>query len=539
MSPHRTALILTLTAVPLFFDLGGTTLGPTSDGRYAAVAGNMARADDAAHWLVPHFEGQPHLTKPPLTYWSEALCIRLLGRNELAVRLPSAIGGLLVLLGTFGIGRYLGGTRMGLLAAGVLAVMPLHLVVSRLTLTDGLLAPCWLGVLAGAYLCIDQPKRKRWPVLLWASCAVGLMVKGPLVFVPLLIVLVWLGVGRRMKDFKHMHAPIGLPLALIPIGAWALAVCQFAPEAVEIWRTEVLGRAAGGGEHPQGPWYFFVVFLVGFFPATCMLNLPWNNYPAGSGWQAMRHGEPRTLWVWAILVPLAAFSIPSGKLPTYILPLAPPVAILTALMLERWLNGTYDKPGPGIRPPDVRHTYMVAVSLCTVGGLVALAAIETLPVGWFVPFAIVPIAAIAMQRVWMRHPTDRLTAMTICWLTLIVAVLYGEVALPKVIDVGSPWRQVKDVMQHLPGEEKVITYGYRDYALSYYLDEDVPRADETDELAAALAQYGDRLVVAAETVDWDELKERDAALRDRFQIIYTQAMGKRLVVIPKSVPLGQ
>lgn len=533
MNRLRIASFLALCALPLFFNLGGPVLGPVSDGRYAAVAAAMARAEDAAHWLVPHFEGQPHLTKPPLTYWLEALCIRTLGRNELAVRLPSAIGGLIVLLGTFSLAHYLGGLRLALLAAGLLAVMPLHIVVGRLTLTDGLLAPCWLGTLAGAYLCVDQPTRRLWPVLLWASVAVGLMVKGPLIFLPLGIVVLWLGAGRKLGELKHLHAALGLSMSLIPLLLWALAVWQFAPQAIEVWKTEVLGRATGGGEHPQGPWFFPIVLLVGCFPATCMLNLPWNNYPAPRAIQALKKADPQTLWVWAILVPLILFSIPSGKLATYILPLAPAMAILGAQVLARWLDGTYDQPEPGIRPPDVRHTFMVVVTLCTASGLIALALIDSLPMLWFMPFAIVPLVAIWLQKIWLRRPQQRSLALGTCWLTLIAAIAYGQVMVPRVIDISSPWNQVRAAMAQTPGEPVVITYGYRDYALSYYLDQDVPRTDETDELATALAQFGPSLIVAVETSDWLELKDRDPALRDRFTIIAEQGMGKRLVVIPK------
>src|SRR5262245_13578306 len=85
--------------VPIFFllclatiwiSLSDHALSPRSEGRYASVSMEML---DGGDWLVPHLLGRPHLTKPPLIYWLQASCLRVLGHNEMAMRLPSAVAG--------------------------------------------------------------------------------------------------------------------------------------------------------------------------------------------------------------------------------------------------------------------------------------------------------------------------------------------------------------------------------------------------------------------------------------------------------------
>jgi hypothetical protein len=75
----------------------------TTEGRYSGVASEMLRLND---WLVPRLsEEEPHLTKPPLTYWLLAASINALGRTELAVRLPGAMAFVLTVLVVPGVRR--------------------------------------------------------------------------------------------------------------------------------------------------------------------------------------------------------------------------------------------------------------------------------------------------------------------------------------------------------------------------------------------------------------------------------------------------
>ncbi len=239
---------------------------------------NMA---EGGSWLVPSFGGHPHLTKPPLTYWLEATCLLLLGHNELAVRLPSAIAGSLALLAVLGLVWRTGGLGQAIPAAAVLAVMPMFAVMNRLTLTDALLNLFWFGTLAAGVLALREPSRARWPVLLWFCVALGLLTKGPLAWVPVGLLLVWLGLGGRWREVRVLRLGWGMALSLLPLAGWVIAVRLFQPSAASVWWREMFARtglAATPAPHPEPVWYFLPIFVGGLFPATLMLMLPGLNY---------------------------------------------------------------------------------------------------------------------------------------------------------------------------------------------------------------------------------------------------------------------
>ena len=104
-------------------------LYPHDEGRYAAVAAHMV---DSGDWIVPVFRGEVHLTKPPLTYWLEALSVTAFGRTEAAARMPAMLATTSLLLLVFAFMRAQRGTLTAVVAVGMYAVMPLALVVGRI-----------------------------------------------------------------------------------------------------------------------------------------------------------------------------------------------------------------------------------------------------------------------------------------------------------------------------------------------------------------------------------------------------------------------
>src|ERR1700709_785691 len=84
-------LLFAVAAVALFTLLGSRGLNEPDEGRSAEIGREMAVT---GQWLVPHLNGFEHFQKPPLLYWATGLAIRLLGANEWAARLPSALAAL-------------------------------------------------------------------------------------------------------------------------------------------------------------------------------------------------------------------------------------------------------------------------------------------------------------------------------------------------------------------------------------------------------------------------------------------------------------
>jgi 4-amino-4-deoxy-L-arabinose transferase-like glycosyltransferase len=87
-------LIVVLSYIPLFYNLGGPVLMIWDESRNAVNAWEMSHGGKL---LIPSFDGDPDLwnTKPPLLQWTQILSMKIFGENEWAIRFPSALAGLL------------------------------------------------------------------------------------------------------------------------------------------------------------------------------------------------------------------------------------------------------------------------------------------------------------------------------------------------------------------------------------------------------------------------------------------------------------
>lgn len=419
----RVPVFLALCIGLIWFSLGDHPFKARSEGRYGVVSLNMATGSG---WLVPIYRDRPHLTKPPLTYWLEAACIKAFGVNELSVRLPSAVAGSLTLLLVFGFARRLRGERFACLATGVLALMPMHLAISRLTLTDALLGLFWWMTLSFGYLAVRDIGDRRWPALAWLGVALGLLTKGPIAWVPIALLVIWLGLAGRWRDLRALRLPLGFGLSLIPLAAWAVLVWRLDPAAIQVWQREMIDRAVGTGDHNK-PFYFFIpIFIGALFPATMLMSLPGINFPWSRAREMIRRAEPAVLWAIAVVVPFVMFSLIRGKLPSYLMPLCPPMALLAAGALGRWLDREDLRPEPGTRLPWVVEPLTIIAAAGFLGGIVVL--------GWRfgAGFALLlwPLGALIAISAWAwrnarRRPQTRAPALIAIFAVLAFCWMWG------------------------------------------------------------------------------------------------------------------
>src|SRR5688572_32570269 len=87
-------LLLIVAGIPLFVHLDVLPFRLWDESRLASNAYEMHKN---GNFVVTHYNGEPEMwnTKPPLMIWLQVFFIKLLGFNELSVRMPSAIAGLL------------------------------------------------------------------------------------------------------------------------------------------------------------------------------------------------------------------------------------------------------------------------------------------------------------------------------------------------------------------------------------------------------------------------------------------------------------
>ena len=328
-SPNvRRLLLITAFAGSLFFaGLGTPGLHDPDESRYAEIAREML---ESGNFVVPHLNYVPYLDKPPLTYWTTCLALKVFGLNEFAVRFVPALSGLLCVIAVYLFGCAMVGEGAAFRSAIVLSTSALFFALSRTLVTDMVLT--LFVTLAVGFLYLSWERGPRWLIPAYISLALGALTKGPVA-----VLLPVMPVGFLM--LKKKGTP-GLT-SLVSIGAIAAFLAVWLPWHVAIWYarpefythfflTENLGGFFRKGIHHSHPAYYTVYYLaLGFVPWT--LFLPATIWGIFSRCDHRRDTVMLCLaWAGTIIL---LFSLSVSKLPTYILPALPPLALIVGVAI--------------------------------------------------------------------------------------------------------------------------------------------------------------------------------------------------------------
>ena len=334
----RLPWLLLLAAIALSWGLGGHRLLDPDEGRNAEVAREMAQSGD---FVVPHLDGLPYLDKPVFYFAAAAVSMTALGPTEAAARLPALLFTLASIALVVWWARKRWGPEAGWMSGLALATMPLVLAFARETIFDSTLAFfLTLAVLAFAE---DQP------VLAWAAIGLGGLTKGPVaILVPLLAVVPYVLLTGR--SLGRVFAWRGLLVFVVIALPWFLIVTARHPEFPDYALVrETVQRVTTKGFHRTAPiWYYIPIVLVGAFPwivpALSLLGR-WRWL-----WEARQVNtaaqEAILLLCW-LIGPLVFFSLNQSKLPHYVLPLLPAIALAAGRGLSR--RGLALEPKPTSR----------------------------------------------------------------------------------------------------------------------------------------------------------------------------------------------
>ncbi|MBE7730313.1 glycosyltransferase family 39 protein [Komagataeibacter sp. FXV3] len=328
--------ILVALSVFFLFLPGRASLPPLDrdEPRYMEATAQMLHS---GNYVDVRFLDQPRYLQPAGIYWLEATAVRLTGMQDAHAVWPYRIPSLLAVTGsavlTAWIGAALFGPMCGLLGAALLAVSVLMTAEGRMATIDTtlllfvLLAQC--GLLR-AYL--DRERDLATPLaaalLYWTALGCGLMLKGPVILIPgfgtpLALALV----ERRIDWWKRLRPAWGWLVMLAIVLPWCIAIGvishgDFFSRAVG---RNFLGKVASGQEtHGLPPGYHLIVFAISFWPGSVFaaMSLPFV-------WE--RRFQPHVRYLLCWIVPhWMVFEAIATKLPHYVLPTYPAIAILTA-----------------------------------------------------------------------------------------------------------------------------------------------------------------------------------------------------------------
>jgi len=328
---------------------------------YAEVARGMRVSGD---WVRPQWNGRPFYEKPALFYWLTAALYPVVGLSPVAPRLVSLLATLAGLAVLAAEARRRHGPAAAEVAVWVAGAALLPFSLGRLGLLDALLTTALTVALLAFLRGLAAPAaalRRRWLAAGYVAAGVALATKGP-VF-PLLLGLVVLAEAVRrhrvLATLRGAGLAWGVPLLLAVGLPWYLLAYLADGRAVlaQFIGKHTLARAAVPIQGHGGPaWYYLPVLLLGLLPFSALIPgaiASLRRRPRGdreTGWQSL---------VWAGVVVLV-FSLAATKLPQYVAPAVPAVALLLA-----WAA---TDPGAAWRRWSWRATALLGTALA---GLVA------------------------------------------------------------------------------------------------------------------------------------------------------------------------
>jgi 4-amino-4-deoxy-L-arabinose transferase-like glycosyltransferase len=329
-------LLLLLLAVVWFGTLDYRHLVRPDEGRYAEIAREMAASGD---WVTPRLNGLKYFEKPALQYWATATAFAAFGENEWTARLWPALTGFLGILAMGFTAQRLFGGRAGLIAGAVLASSLLYGLMAHINTLD-MAVSAFMGMGLCAFLLSRQfdshdVRQRNWMLLCWAILGLAVLSKGLIgLALPFLVLLAYTLIERHWRLWGQLHLGKGLLVLLAVTAPWFVAVSLKNPEFFQFFFIhEHFERFLTKAHGRYAPWHeFFPILLMGILPWLVpmldALRAAWKRQPEAVF-------QPRRfLLLWAVLI-FAFFSASSSKLPSYILPIFPALALLIGWRLNQ------------------------------------------------------------------------------------------------------------------------------------------------------------------------------------------------------------
>jgi 4-amino-4-deoxy-L-arabinose transferase-like glycosyltransferase len=483
------ALFLAFAAI-LLGVLRARTLVPPDEGRYAEMAREMFASGD---WITTRLNGIKYFEKPPLQTWMNALSFELFGLGDWQARLWTGLCGLLGVGLTGYAGKRVFGDRVGFYAALVLGSSFYWVACSQINSLDmslsGMMTIALCALLVAQRDDATASEQRNWMLVCWAGMALSVLAKGLIGLVLPGGVLVFYTVfSRDWKIWTRLHLVKGLLLFLLIAVPWFVLVGLKNPEQPHFFFVhEHFDRFLKKEHHREAAWYvFFVLLAAGSVPWVGVL-VQSLVLGAKRSTEATRFKPRLMLLVWVAFI-ILFFTKSNSKLPGYIVPVFPAVALLVAWYLD---VGT-------------RRSRMLTAGLTALLGAALLA---------FVPF---------MLRL-ARHPgEDVLYAAYQPWalaaglvlliggalamlyarqmqrdLTVLVLAIAGFAGTELLLCGFEPIAQVRAGTLLLPAMKaagaanpatRVYSVGIYEQSLTFYLGRTVTLVDYTDEFGFGLEQ---------------------------------------------------
>jgi 4-amino-4-deoxy-L-arabinose transferase-like glycosyltransferase len=511
---QRGALALLLVFALIWFsNLDYRRLVHPDEGRYAEIPREMTVTGD---WLTPRLNGIKYFEKPALQYWITAATYEAFGVHHWSARLWPALAGFLNVLFIGYVGYRLGGPTLGFYSAAVLAgcVWPV-LNAHILTLDTGL--TLWMNVGFGGFLLAQHAgaarERRGWMWMAWAGLALATLSKGLIgIVLPGAALVAYTLATRDWALWRRLHLVSGLAVFFAIAAPWFVAVSRANPEFFDFFFIhEHFTRFLTGEHRREGAWWYFLpIFVVGILPWLTVFFGTARRMWTGAPSEANGFNGHRFALIWSAVI-FVFFSMSGSKLPSYILPIFPALALPIGWQLAT-LSDT--------RLARLTLPLVILVGVITLAAIFGYAPLvahfadarQPLPPllaygSWIKAGFVIAFVGGVLGWWWLTRAKRTVAVLAVALTSLVGAqlVLTGHDELAESRSTAPVLARV--VAAHGPLSTEVPFYTIRmyDQTLPYYLGRTVVQVDHPDEMAMGLASEPEKAIA---TVDewrrrWD------------------------------------
>jgi len=389
------AILIVVTAALMLPNLGANSLWDIDEALNSEASREML---ERGTWIVPTFNFELRSAKPAMLNWMQMLSYQVFGVNEFGARIPSVLMGLLTVLLTYELARRMFTPITGLLSGIILTSAAEFCLLSHAATPD---APMlfFLVLSFTIFWFRSMNGSRKWWLPMSVACGLGVLTKGPVcVAMPAIVLILYFAWNRelsRLWDRKIITAFLVFLAVILP---WYILVSV---ETRGAWIKDFLfrhnfGRFVSPMENHGGPILYHAIGLL-------FLYAPWCIFLFATIWHGVRQARVRPttphpevdltieqtpngvrayrfLIVWFTTY-LVFFSIAATKLPNYVLPLYPALAILTGRLLERWRLRVIESP---------RWLTAVSFTCLLLVGVVTFAGLKLASGAWKLPFGKMP-----------------------------------------------------------------------------------------------------------------------------------------------------
>lgn len=464
---------LWLGLLSLLVGLPGLAHLPVVDRDEAHFAQATRQMLQTGHYFQIRFQDETRFQKPPGINWLQALSVHALSTADSTkiwtYRLPSLLGALLSVGFTFFFSRRFVGESVAFLAAVFLACSLLLVVETHMAVIDASLLFS-VVLMQGALWVIYHATRKNlqphvgWALLFWLAMAYGLVLKGVTPLVGLLSVAALCVMERRVAWLKGLRLVRGLLLLTLISVLWLtrLNAAEHSNYLMQMLHKDLLPKLQGSHEsHGQPPLFHLFLLPITFWPASLFL---WQ----GSVYAFRERYQPIVRFLLAWIIPTwIFFELMPTKLPQYVLPTFPAIAMLCAL-------GIYALPPRG-RAGRWLSMAQGGWGLLSVGLALSLCSLPYLLMSdWFLSgiLLVFGVSVVSTGCIYfVRQGQYRLASVGVVLLAMITYPLIFSSILPQLKPLWIS-RNVAQLVQDAPFSEQnpLVVVGYAEPSLVFYLN---------------------------------------------------------------------